>query len=187
MNDIPKEVLIKASEGDLKSFEHIYKDTAGFVYNVALRIVGNKQDAEEVAQEAFLNIYHNLAGFRFQSSFKTWVYRIAVNCAINQSRRISRERARRREYGDNLNRLGKTFDEAVVGTDAESQERVAAHFLSVLNQDQRSCVVLRTIEGLSYQEIADILKININTVRTRLKRARERMINLGKEVIADGV
>ena len=187
MHDIPREVLVKASEGDLQSFEHIYKDTAGFVYNVALRIVGNGQDAEEVAQEVFLNIYHNLASFRFQSSFKTWVYRITVNCAINQSKSISRERARRREYGDNLNRLGKTFDEAVIESDTEAQARIVTHLLEVLSQDQRACVVLRTIEGLSYQEIADILKVNINTVRTRLKRAREKMINVGKGVIENGM
>ena len=94
MQDIPKETLIKAQEGDLESFENIYKETSGFVYNVAFRIVNNKQDAEEVVQDVFLNIYHNLKNFRFQSSFKTWAYRITVNCAINYVKKTGRERNR---------------------------------------------------------------------------------------------
>jgi RNA polymerase sigma-70 factor (ECF subfamily) len=183
MQDIPKETLIEAQEGDLESFENIYKETSGFVYNVASRIVNNKQDAEEVVQDVFLNIYHNLNNFRFQSSFKTWVYRITVNCAINHVRKMAREKNRIKEYGNNLIQAGKTSQGPEVEKINEGQEEIISSLLRILDVNQRACIVLRNIEGLSYQEISDTLKININTVRTRLKRAREKLLNFGKEVI----
>ncbi len=182
MQDISREILIKATEGDLESFEVIYRETASFVYNVAFRIVNNKHDAEEVTQEVFLNIYNNLKNFRFQSSFKTWVYRIAVNSAINHCRKMSRQEDRRKEYGENLNHLGKTFNEPEIENSNECREEIINSLLKILSPDQRACIVLRNIEGLSYQEIADTLRININTVRTRLKRAREKLLTLRKGV-----
>ncbi len=182
MRDISKEILLKAQEGDIKSFEIVYRETSGFVYNVAFRIVNNRQEAEEVTQEVFLNIYHKLKDFRFQSALKTWIYRITVNCAINHYKKMSRERNKRQEYGDDLNRSGETFTSPRGESGAEYDEEIVNYFLDALNPDQKSCVVLRSIEGLSYQDIAESLKININTVRSRLKRAREKLLALKKEV-----
>jgi RNA polymerase sigma-70 factor (ECF subfamily) len=183
MQDIPKETLIKAQKDDLESFENIYKETSGFVYNVAFRIVNNKQDAEEVVQDVFLNIYHSLKNFRFQSSFKTWVYRITINCAINHVKKIVREKNRIKEYGNNFMQTGETSQMPEVEKVNEGQKEIISSLLGVLDVDQRACIVLRNIEGLSYQEISDTLKININTVRTRLKRARERLLDFGKEAL----
>ena len=83
MHEISADILKKASSGDISSFEMIYNRTSDFVYNVALRILNNNEDAEEVMQEVFLTVYHKLKYFRFESSIKTWIYRIAVNRAIN--------------------------------------------------------------------------------------------------------
>lgn len=182
MQDINKEIFIKAQEGDLSSFEIIYKETSGFVYNVALRVVANKQDAEEVTQEVFLRVYHSLKKFRFQSSFKTWVYRITMNCAINHLRKISRENVKKVSYKEDLDIFGAKPGEQDIDGSRDNKEKMVNFLLKNLNSDQRTCVILRNIEGLSYQEIADVLKTNINTVRTRLKRAREKMLSLRKEV-----
>ena len=187
MKDRPKETLIKAQDDDFASFENIYKETSGFVYNVAFRIVNNKQDAEEVAQDVFLNIYHNLKSFRFQSSFKTWVYRITVNCAINHLKKMAREKNRIKEYGNNLIQAGEISQGPEIEKVNEGQEKIINSLLGLLDADQRACIVLRNIEGLSYREISDTLKININTVRTRLRRAREKLLNFGKGVIKDEV
>jgi len=181
MQELSKEILIKASKGDLEAFEAIYKETAGFVYNVGFRIINNKHDAEEVTQDVFISIYHNLKHFRFQSSFKTWVYRITVNCAINHCRKLSREKERRREYRDNLIRLGEDIDELKMEHAEGCFEETVNSFLKVLNPEQKACIVLRSIEGLSYRQIADTLKVNINTVRTRLKRARMKLLSLGRK------
>ena len=185
MQDIAKETLIKAQEHDLGSFENIYKETSGFIYNVAFRIVNNKQDAEEVVQDVFLNIYHNLKNFRFQSSFRTWVYRITVNCAINHVKKMAREKNRIKEYGTNLVQTGEISQSPETEKSNDGQEEMISSLLGILDADQRACIVLRNIEGLSYREISETLKININTVRTRLKRAREKLLNFGKGVIKD--
>ena len=185
MQQIGQEILIKAQESDLESFENIYKETAGFVYNVAFRIVNNKQDTEEVVQDVFLSIYHNLKSFRFQSSFKTWVYRITVNCAINHSKKMARERNRVKEYGNNLMQIGETSQAPEAEKMNDGQEEMISSLLGALDANQRACIVLRSIEGLSYREISDTLKVNINTVRTRLKRAREKLLDFGKEGMKD--
>ena len=175
MQEITDEILRRAAEGDIAAFEVIYRASAKFVYNVAYRMVHNAEDAEEVTQEVFLNIYHKLKSFRFQSSFKTWAYRITVNHAINYSKRKAAERRRREEYHkySNMNGILKK-----PGESGDNYREIIDLCLKMLNPDQRMCVVLRSIEGLSYQEIAGTLKISINTVRSRLKRAREKLLSM---------
>ncbi len=179
MQNISEDILIQASEGEMEAFEKIYKATSDFVYNIAFRIVNDKEDAEEVTQEVFLTIYRKLKSFSFQSSFKTWVYRITVNSAINYYKKKSREFNRMNEYKEVLE-----FTNETKANDSKGhQKEMITSLLKVLNPDQRACLVLRSIEGLSYQEIAESLKININTVRSRLKRAREILFILGKGVV----
>lgn len=180
MQDITEDILREASQGDLGCFKRIYNSAGGFVYNVALRVVGNKEDAEEVTQEVFLTVHRKLKEFRFQSSFKTWVYRIAVNQAINHAKK--RDRNPTVEYDEEINavsvhpRVGEHMEQ-------EAKEKLVHKLLNSLNPEQRACIVLRNIEGLSYDEIASSLAININTVRSRLKRAREAMMSFAKEAV----
>lgn len=177
MEDIPKETLVKASQGDMQAFEQVYKASSGFVYNVALRVVNNREDAMEVAQEVFMTLYYKLKNFRFESSFKTWVYRITANSAINFAKRSSRTKSVPFEetWGE-----GAVDNEARAKLEHEDQSQMIESMLAEFNPDQRACVVLRDIQGLSYEEIARALGININTVRTRLKRAREKLLSLRK-------
>ncbi len=181
LTGISDEIIRKASDGDLRSFEAIYKATSGFVYNVALRVVNNPEDAKEVAQEVFLNMYHKLKGFRFESSLKTWVYRITVNSALNSAQKTARTRGRETEYQDVV-MAGEVTADARTKMDEAHCGEVIEKLLETIDPEQRACVVLRGIEGLSYQEIAETLKININTVRSRLKRAREKLLVSRKKV-----
>lgn len=174
---ISDDTVRRACEGDLRSFEAIYKATSGFVYNVALRVVNNREDAKEVVQEVFLTMYRKLNGFRFESSLKTWVYRITVNCALNYAQKTARTRGKETEYQDVV-----MAGEVRTGMDNEQTGKVVEGLLEVVSPEQRACVALRSMEGLSYQQIAEVLKININTVRSRLKRARERMLIFRKKV-----
>lgn len=180
MQDITEDILRKASQGDLDSFKMIYDSSGSFVYNVALRVVGNIEDAEEVTQEVFLTVHRKLKEFRFQSAFKTWVYRIAVNQAINYAKK--RDRNPTVEYDEAINAVS-VKPNVGEGMDQHDKEQLVGRLLNGLNPDQRACIVLRSIEGLSYEEIAASLGVNINTVRTRLKRAREVLMSLGKEVV----
>src|ERR1700679_2744028 len=130
MEDIANDILIKASQGDIQAFEEVYKASSSFVYNVALRVVNNREDAMEVSQEVFLIIHHKLKGFRFESSFKTWVYRITANCAINFAKKNSRTKTVPFEeaFGE-----GAVVSEAQTHMDQEHQHQLVENLLGELN------------------------------------------------------
>jgi RNA polymerase sigma-70 factor, ECF subfamily len=177
ISDISYELLKKASEGDLRDFEVIYKAASGFVYNVALRVTGHREDAEEATQEVFLKIFDGLKSFKFRSSFKTWIYRITVNAALNIRKKTQNRSGRMVEYDENVADGSLTHDNPVErNVDIKSSKEIVDKLLGILSSDYRACIVLREMQGLSYEEIAEALNININTVRTRLKRAREMLM-----------
>ncbi len=178
MNDISADILKKASTGDIGSFELIYKNTADFVYNIARCILNNNEDAEEITQEVFITVYRKLRYFRFESSVRTWIYRITVNRAINLAKKRSREKMISAKYEKEV-----SFG-AGMNTEKEKRGAVIETLLMSVDPDQRACLVLRNIEGLSYKEISEALKININTVRSRLRRAREKLLALKKVRVA---
>jgi len=186
MNTIANDVISAAAQGESEAFETIYKICCGYVYNAAYRVVGNQEDAQEVTQDVFLIIHKKLDTFRFDSAFKTWVYRITINTAINYAKRMSKHRKKTVEFNEEYMMSGRS-NEVEEQSDKQFNQKVAASLLNVLNPDQRACIVLRSVEGLSYQEIADSLKININTVRTRIKRAREALLALRKEVVKNAM
>jgi RNA polymerase sigma-70 factor (ECF subfamily) len=179
MEDIPKDLIEQAQAGDMEAFESIYRAASGFVFSVALRITNSTQEAQEVTQDVFVKIYRNLKGFQFRSSFKTWAYRITANTAFNAYKRISREMNRREDF-DSVANTEAVSDDAKkeTATQEERREKEARleSLLTMLNPEQRMCIVLREIEGLSYQEMSEALNLNINTVRSRLKRARETLL-----------
>ncbi|MCU0666950.1 MAG: RNA polymerase sigma factor [Candidatus Omnitrophica bacterium] len=175
MNDIALELLGRASHGDMDAFEQIYKATSGFVYNVAFRITRNSPDAEEVTQDVFMKIYRNLKNFQFRSTFNTWVYRITLNTAINRYRKSSKEEKGRVDYDNLIESLPDNRPVREAAMQSDNEFRLNA-LLGMLTQEHRVCIILREIEGLSYQEISDSLRIPVNTVRSRLKRAREALL-----------
>lgn len=179
MADIPSDIIQRAAGSDIKAFEEIYNSTKGFVYNVVFRITNNDADAQEVTQDVFVKVYRSLKEFKFRSSFKTWLYRIAVNTALNKYKMNSREYSRRVEYDDVAPTLASPSP-VEVPLDKEEAEKKVASLLSLLGPEQRACIVLREIEGLSYKEMSETLKVNINTIRSRLKRARLALMDYGK-------
>jgi RNA polymerase sigma-70 factor (ECF subfamily) len=175
MEDIAIDILARAREGDIEAFEQVYKAASSFVYNVALKITRNSADAEEVTQDVFMKIYHNLKDFQFRSAFKTWVYRITVNTAINYYRKSIKKDSDRVDFDSTVGTVasGTSTVEDIIQND---NARRLDTLLNILNPDFKACLVLRELEGLSYQEIAAVLKIPVNTVRSRLKRARQALL-----------
>jgi len=177
MRDISQEIISQAAQGDISAFEEIYKNTSAFVYNVAWRMLHSREDAQEISQDVFITVFKKLKSFRFESSLKTWLYRITVNLSINYLKKSNKERNKNIPFDDAIK--NPEIEEKLqvnqkIDFDTD-QEKLLNDLLECLNPDQKACIVLRNIEGLSYQEIADSLKININTVRSRLKRARDIM------------
>jgi RNA polymerase sigma-70 factor (ECF subfamily) len=181
-NDISMELVKKARDGDMAAFEQIYIRTSGFVYNVALRITRNHADAEDVVQEVFINMHKNLPFFRFESSCSTWLYRITANTAISRCRKHSRETEAAAKYKEHL-KVESQESPAHGPESAEEKEKIINAMLERLDDDQRACVVLRDMEGLSYDEIVQVLNIPLNTLRSRLHRAREALLEFAQKEI----
>ncbi len=178
MQEISLEIIQKAAEGDIDAFERIYRAASGFVYTLALGIVRRPEEAAEVTQDVFMKVYRSLKNFRNESSLRTWIYRIAVNTSLNARKRKAVTGQRETTFDENVH-VPETVPDGTHG-----RGELARYLLSQLTPDHRAVLLLREMEGLSYQEIAEVLQININTVRTRIIRARRALLALaGNEVI----
>lgn len=164
-------------EGDHRRLYERYKDR---VYNVCYRIAGNPSDALDASQETFGILFRRLGEFRFESRFSSWVYRIAVNASIDVRRRQrSRRLASIEALQDSVEERGKfeLADPAVEMPSASASRRELEveiqRAISRISPKYRTVVVLRYIENLSYEEIAETLQISLGTVKSRLARAHE--------------
>jgi RNA polymerase sigma-70 factor, ECF subfamily len=181
MHDISKDIVLQAAMGDINAFERIYTAMHSFVFNVAFRIAGNKEDAKEITQDVFIKMHRKLNSFMFRSSFKTWVYRITTNTAINAVNKIRKKADAAISYDDHI-KLKNQIGGGDLAITENSSFQTLERLLHGMDINQRACIVLRGIEGLSYKQISESLNVNINTVRTRIKRAREYMMkNFNKE------
>ena len=162
------------------------------VYGLCFRLLGDAEDARDAAQETFLKVYRGLGGFRAQSGLKTWIYRIAINQAMNQQRWWRR---RHRDETISLD-LTRGDSETTIGSmlagHASSPEALAIsseregrimQALGEIRQEYRIALVLREIEELSYEEIALALGISIGTVKSRIARGREELRRRVKDLI----
>jgi RNA polymerase sigma-70 factor (ECF subfamily) len=148
------------------------------VYSLALHLLGDAQEAMDLSQEVFLRVFRTLSQFRGQSSLRTWIYRIVVNQASNRQRWWRRRhRSQQVALDDHMAHHGEIAEwrqSAMpdrVLQQVETKDRVQ-HALAELPFDQRAAIVLREIDGLSYEEIADALGVAVGTVKSRLARAR---------------
>jgi len=164
----------------MRAFRQLYDLLSGFVYSVAIRITRNETDAQEVTQDVFVKLHQHIRKYEGRSAFKTWVYRMSINQAIDLCKKRSRQTERNSKLTFSMNVFMGEPEAKRRLFQQESEQRLN-ELLECLNEDQRACILLREIEGLNYQQIADILKININTVRSRLKRAREAIIVFARE------
>jgi len=179
---------------DPSHFKALVQRYQGRIYNAAFRILGNSEEAEEVVQDTFVKVHQNMPKFQRQSSFSSWVFRIAHNHCVDLLR------ARQRRSGFSLlsydPQAAPADDESAEGSlgvvsqladsgpspaqalDFKEQEAVIEASLKELPDTQRAVVVLHDIEGLSYQEISEIVGANLGTVRSRLHYGRLKLRQL---------
>jgi RNA polymerase sigma-70 factor (ECF subfamily) len=164
--------------GDVLGFEQIVRHYSGMVFSLAARLVG-PMDAEDIVQETFLRAWHGLERFRGESSLKTWLYAIALNRARARHGRLARLRAvftqGRTKEDDPFASLDNAADPALSpeeNTLITERRRRLREALRTLPDEFRTAVVLRDLEGLSYEEVAGVLGVPIGTVRSRLARGR---------------
>ncbi|MBI3910259.1 MAG: sigma-70 family RNA polymerase sigma factor [Armatimonadetes bacterium] len=169
-------LLERSRQGDVQAFETLFRKYQGYVYNISVGMLGNGEDAADVTQETFLRIHRGLCRFRGESTFTTWLYRVAVNLCITELRRRSRRRFQVLEevhqpYGECAlhEEHGPSPDEAIL---REEDRRSVHAALNLLSPDYRAIMVLRHFQQLPYEEIAAVLGLTLSQVKTRLFRAR---------------
>ena len=175
MRGTDDETLVRASQdGDTEAFGQLVKRYQDRLYPTLLRLTGSPDDALDLLQDAFILAFQKLSRFRGQSSFFTWVYRIAVNLALSERRnRKGRPQVKPVQDMDQLDHhaASRQDDPSLPLEQAEDESRVQRALLK-LPEEARVVVVLRDLDGLSYEEISDALNIPLGTVRSRLHRAR---------------
>jgi RNA polymerase sigma-70 factor (ECF subfamily) len=173
--DPDAELVERWQEGDEVAFEMLVRRHERRVFGLALRMLGDREEAQDVAQEAFLSLHRHGHRFRREARFSTFVYRVAANAALNRRRTLGRKRAREQalarsqEAGLDLPPAPRSPEEAASG--GQIQARVQAALLE-LPDDLRLALVLYDIEGQPYGDIARALRIPEGTVKSRIHRAR---------------
>lgn len=166
------ELVRLAAEGGEDAFAQLVGLYEKKVYGLALRMCGNPEDAADAAQEAFLAAWKGLPNFRGESGFSTWLYRLTSNAAIDHLRRARRQRGEvSLDGGTGLDAADASPSPQARAEEAELREAVAQG-LAQLSEDHRQALLLREMRGLSYEEIASELSLDLGTVKSRISRAR---------------
>jgi RNA polymerase sigma-70 factor (ECF subfamily) len=192
--DTDHAVILRCKEGDVDAFEELVRRYQKRMFNIAYRITGDNHDSAEVVQDAFVSVYRNLRNFRGEARFTTWLSTIVVNLSRNRLRQI-KTRAHREML---------TVDDPFETNDGAVNSEPASYEMSILEKLQnrelrqeiqecmqlldsefREVIVLRDMQGFSYREIADMLKVAEGTIKSRLSRARESMRNCLKKTRGD--
>lgn len=167
------ELAWRAAGGDEDAFAQLVGLHEKKVYGLALRMCGNPEDAADAAQEAFLAAWKGLPRFRGEAGFSTWLYRLTSNAAIDHLRRVKRQRGEVSldGGGPGLDAVDDAPSPQAQAEETELREAVAEG-LSMLSEDHRQALLLRELRGLSYEEIASELRVDLGTVKSRISRAR---------------
>lgn len=180
-----RRLIRRLRRGDEQAFATIVRTYQSRVFNMVFRMVGSREEAEDVAQDVFVTVFQSIDSFRGESKFSTWLYRVTVNHCKNRLKYLKR---RRKHLGRPLDEIAEAElargsgdhqagyhaniprpDEQVSG---HQMERLIQREIAALDEEHRVLVVLRDIQGLSYQEIVEVTGLNIGTIKSRLHRAR---------------
>ncbi len=170
-------LVARASRGDVEAFTKLVQEHSCLVHRVALRMLGN-EDAQDASQEVWIRVWRNIKGYRGESAFSTWLYRITMNTCLSIRQREARRKER--EYGaDEIPYLPEPprgdADPEAAALSAERWEDIQAA-LGHVRVEHRAALVLRHMEGLSYAEIANVLEVPNGTAKGWVSRGRATML-----------
>ena len=183
-----RDLVVRASQGDIEAFTKLVRDNSSLVYRVALRMLG-AESAQDASQEVWIRVWRNIKGFRGESAFSTWLYRITMNTCLSLRQRESRREER--EYAEEMPYLpeppGGDADPEAAALSAERREEIHVALRHV-RVEHRAALVLRHMEGLSYAEIAEVLEIPEGTAKGWVSRGRAAMlVALAQEPAPDSI
>ncbi|MCU0698515.1 MAG: sigma-70 family RNA polymerase sigma factor [Myxococcaceae bacterium] len=176
-------LISKLRRGDASAFEQLVRTHQDRVYDFCVRMLNDREEAFDLTQEIFLSIHQNVDKFRADAKLTTWIFRISRNHCLNRLKYLKRRgRGRSDEFGESNEKVisdsmgGSTTPDEVVTRKREKQ--LVHQAIEELDEEQRSLVVLRDVEGLSYEEIMEITELPEGTVKSRLHRAREKLAGI---------
>ena len=180
MSELERSLLRRLRDRDERAFRELLELHRDRVYNITFRMLGNRAEAEDVAQEVFISVFKTIDQFREESKFSTWLYRVAVNHCKNRIKYLARRHDKKREELDETSHQANGAVHGVPVRDPQpdralegaQMERLLQEAIGNLDDDHRIVVVLRDIEDLSIEEICDITGLPDGTVKSRLHRAR---------------
>jgi RNA polymerase sigma-70 factor, ECF subfamily len=163
---IDDRVLVRAAQaGDLDAFEMLVRRYQPSVYRIALRLLGSDADADDVAQDTFLRAWRSLPQFRGDSTFATWLYRIVTRRSLDTL-------ARRRPINALEDDVPAPTSDPVMQVEQRERLQAITRQIQRLPAEQRAALVLREFEGLSYEQVADVLETSVGAIKSRIHRAR---------------
>jgi RNA polymerase sigma-70 factor (ECF subfamily) len=178
-----KFLIEKLKQGDESAFKKIVETWQDMVYNTAIGILQNAEDAEDVAQEVFVQVYESIKGFKAESKLSTWLYRITVSKSLDHLRK--KKRKKRFAYiqsifGANNEMVVDKPDFHHPGVTLDNKERAAVLFEAIaqLPTNQKIAFTLNKLEGLSYQEISEVMNTSISSVESLIHRAKNNLRKL---------
>jgi len=182
ITDSDRRLIIRCQKGDRTAFEQLYKRYASDVFSMSLRMVNSEDIAEEVTQETFISIYKNIGRFQFQSAFTTWVYRIVIRRVADYFRKNKKHHKKtvplHSHSGENIYHLEEPGPSPMRHAQENEREQKIQNAIHQLNEKQRTILILRYMNHLQYEEIAEILGCRVGTVKSRLNRAHKSLESL---------
>ncbi len=178
IKNLSPQIIINAQKGDLLAFEQIVFALEKLIFNYLFRLLGSKSDAEDAVQDTFIKVYKNLKTYQPEKKFSTWVFAIAINTAYDSLRK------RKYVIETDLTKALDLKDETKLGEDPyytaerEVNAQIVQKHLNQLKPVQKNLVLLYYYKDFSLQEIADLLKMPLGTIKTNLFRAREELKEL---------
>jgi len=180
MIDKERRLIKKCVQGNVEAFEELIAKYEKTAYNIALRMLRNQEDASDISQEAFIKVFKSIKTFNFESSFSTWLYRIVTNTCLDFLRKKNNnvysldnpihteEGEIHRDIPDIMNAPEEVFEKQLT-------KELVHRSINKLDDNHKTVIILRDIEGFSYEEISQILDCSLGTVKSRINRARNNL------------
>lgn len=181
------EALARAFQlGDMAAFDKLVLKHKDKLFNIIYWFLGDYEEANDCAQETFIKLFRSLKKFRFESAFSTWLYRIAINTSKNRlksseyrwkKKTVPIEKPEGSKGGNPVLEIKDDSPSPVIEFEKKERLRLIKEAINSLSEEQNRVIVLRDIQGLSYEEISDITGINLGTIKSRIARGRQELRN----------
>jgi len=175
-------LINKVKSGDTHAFKKLFESYKDQIYNLCFRFVNTREEAEDLCQEVFFKIYKSIDSFKSRSKLSTWIYRITVNLCLNYKRKENK--FRRLFEGDSFEGFGSELNENLSAPlcdrpdfflEQKEREKIVQQAINSLPSNQRVALILQRYEGMSIQEIAEVLGCSVSSIQSRLSRAKENL------------